>query len=155
MKGTVLDFNSISGGGVISCEAGNRYTFTRPQWKSAGVPVPGAAVDFVAVGNEATDVYGVANTAPQGAAAQPVQQPQVASTSSLAIVSLIAGIAGLFIFGSIIAIICGHIARSQIKSSGGTQTGDGMALTGLILGYIGVVLWLLWFVAVGFIAALS
>ncbi|HCP03243.1 MAG TPA: hypothetical protein DIT61_06970, partial [Pseudomonas sp.] len=58
-------------------------------------------------------------------------------------------------FGSIIAIICGHIARSQIKSSGGTQTGDGMALTGLILGYIGVVLWLLWFVAVGFIAALS
>ena len=57
MKGTVLDFNSISGGGVISCEAGNRYTFTRPQWKSAGVPVPGVAVDFVAVGNEATDVY--------------------------------------------------------------------------------------------------
>ena len=82
MKGTVLDFNSISGGGVISCEAGNRYTFTRPQWKSAGVPVPGVAVDFVAVGNEATDVYGVANAAPQGTAAQPVQQPMQRTSSS-------------------------------------------------------------------------
>ncbi|GGE39658.1 hypothetical protein GCM10007421_12010 [Halopseudomonas oceani] len=154
MKGTVLDFNSISGGGVISCEAGNRYTFTRPQWKSATAPVAGASVDFVPVGNEATDVYGVASVTPQ-ATPQAAQQPQVATTSSLAIISLVSGIVGLFIFGSLIAIVCGHIARSQIKNSGGTQSGDGMALTGLILGYIGIALWLLWFVAVGMIAATS
>ncbi|MAG67630.1 MAG: hypothetical protein CMK74_17500 [Pseudomonadales bacterium] len=77
------------------------------------------------------------------------------ATSSLAIVSLVAGILGLFFFGSIIAIICGHIARSQIKQSQGAQSGDGMALSGLILGYIGVAIWALWLIFAGVIAAAS
>ncbi|MEE3157100.1 hypothetical protein ASB58_04200 [Pseudomonas abyssi] len=77
------------------------------------------------------------------------------ATSSLAIVSLVAGILGLFFFGSIIAIICGHIARSQIKESKGAQSGDGMALSGLILGYIGVAIWALWLIFAGVIAAAS
>jgi len=62
---------------------------------------------------------------------------------------------GLFFFGSIIAIICGHIARSQIKQSQGAQSGDGMALSGLILGYIGVAIWALWLIFAGVIAAAS
>jgi len=40
-------------------------------------------------------------------------------TSVLAIISLIAGILGLFFFGSLIAVICGHIARSKIHASNG------------------------------------
>ncbi len=36
------------------------------------------------------------------------------------------------------AIIMGHISRRQIRERG--EQGDGMALAGLILGYIGVVL---------------
>jgi type II secretory pathway pseudopilin PulG len=34
------------------------------------------------------------------------------------------------------AVIVGHISRSKIKKSGGRLKGDGMALAGLILGYI-------------------
>jgi hypothetical protein len=61
-------------------------------------------------------------------------------TNPLAVVSLIAGCAQLLVwfFGAIVAIITGHIARHQIKRSG--ESGSGMALAGLILGYIGLAL---------------
>jgi|TARA_B100001964_G_scaffold188861_1_gene210311 hypothetical protein len=38
---------------------------------------------------------------------------------------------------SILAVVFGHIAKGEIRASGGQQGGDGMALAGLILGYIG------------------
>jgi competence protein ComGC len=38
------------------------------------------------------------------------------------------------------AIICGHIAMSRIKRSGGSLGGHGFALTGLITGYITIAL---------------
>ena len=39
-------------------------------------------------------------------------------------------------FTAIPAIVFGHIARRDIKKSEGRLTGNGMALTGLILGYV-------------------
>lgn len=61
-------------------------------------------------------------------------------TSSLAIVSLIFGIlAYLFLpfLGALVAVICGHSARSEIRRAPpGTIEGDGLALAGLILGWI-------------------
>jgi hypothetical protein len=68
----------------------------------------------------------------------PLAQPQLATTNSLAITSLICGIAQ-FMFGplaTIPAVVCGHMARSQIRRTG--EQGAGMALAGLILGWIGV-----------------
>lgn len=65
------------------------------------------------------------------------QHPQ---TSTAAVLSLVFGILGLFFFGSIVAVICGHIARSNIRNSDGTLTGDGLAVAGLITGYIGLLL---------------
>lgn len=59
--------------------------------------------------------------------------------NALAITALILGILSplcLGCFTGVPAIICGHIARGQIRASNGTQSGDGMALAGLILGYI-------------------
>lgn len=44
----------------------------------------------------------------------------------------------LSIFAGIPAIICGHIARAKIKASQGRLTGSGLALGGLILGYLSV-----------------
>ena len=41
-------------------------------------------------------------------------------------------------FTAIAAIILGHIALSEIKKSAGRLAGHGMAMAGLILGYIGV-----------------
>lgn len=59
--------------------------------------------------------------------------------SPLALTSLITGILGwtiLPLLGSIAAIITGHLGKKEIKESHGALTGDGMATTGLILGYI-------------------
>jgi hypothetical protein len=63
--------------------------------------------------------------------------PQVKKTSALAVTSLVMSLVcgGL----ALPAIICGHIARSKIKRSGGMLTGGGMALAGLIIGYIGII----------------
>ncbi len=76
---------------------------------------------------------------------QPIQQPYqqtppAARTSTAAIISLIAGILGfvqvLPLIGPIAAIVAGHMAKSEIKKSGGMVSGDGMATIGLVLGYL-------------------
>ncbi len=59
--------------------------------------------------------------------------------STLAIVSLIGGIVTwtvIPILGAIVAIITGHMAKSEIKKSAGMLKGNGMATAGLILGYV-------------------
>lgn len=67
-------------------------------------------------------------------------------TSPLAITSLVTGLLGwtlMPVLGSLVAIVTGHMARSEIRRSGGTLDGDGMALVGLALGWAPVVLGLL------------
>lgn len=61
------------------------------------------------------------------------------TTSGLAITSLVCGILGFFCLGitSIVAVITGHMAKSKIKRAAGAIGGDGLALAGLILGYLG------------------
>ena len=66
-----------------------------------------------------------------------------AKTNGLAIASLACGLAQ-FAFGplaTIPAIVCGHMARSQIKRTG--EQGAGLALAGLILGWAAVILGIL------------
>lgn len=63
--------------------------------------------------------------------------PIAARTNGLAIASLVLGLLWLYGVGSILAMIFGHVAMSQIDGSRGGQTGRGMALAGAILGYIG------------------
>lgn len=61
------------------------------------------------------------------------------STSGLAVTSLVTGILGWLMFpvlASLVAVITGHMARSEIRRSAGSIDGDGMALAGLILGWI-------------------
>jgi hypothetical protein len=63
------------------------------------------------------------------------------STNTLAVVSLVAGCAQFVIcpvIGAIVAIVTGHIARRQIRDTG--EQGNGLAVAGLILGYIGAAL---------------
>jgi hypothetical protein len=50
--------------------------------------------------------------------------------------------------GSIAAVLFGHAALAQIKRSNGTQTGTGLAIAGLGLGYLGVGTLLLTVIAV-------
>lgn len=67
-------------------------------------------------------------------------------TSSMAIISLVFGVLawlGIFGFGGIIAVIFGHLAKSEIRRSQGRLGGDGMATAGLVLGYVNIALSLL------------
>jgi hypothetical protein len=70
----------------------------------------------------------------------PVYQPPV-STNSLARASLVLGVAEFFTMGltAIPAIICGHMAKREMRQTG--QRGDGLATSGLVLGYMAVIFW--------------
>ena len=61
-------------------------------------------------------------------------------TNSMAIAALICGVCQIFFWflTGIPAVVFGHIARRQIRQTG--EAGDGMALAGMILGYIGLAL---------------
>ncbi|MBO0690436.1 MAG: DUF4190 domain-containing protein [Candidatus Dormibacteraeota bacterium] len=62
---------------------------------------------------------------------------------TMAIVSLILGIANFFCCGVIapVALVLGIMSRSKIRASGGALRGEGLALAGIILGAVGI-LWL-------------
>lgn len=69
--------------------------------------------------------------------------PNAPKSSALAIWSLVLGILSLvcfYILTAIPAVICGHLALSRIKRSGGMLTGNGLAIGGLVTGYIGIAL---------------
>ena len=85
-------------------------------------------------------------------------QPQYAPgppTNTWAIVSLVSSIAGWIFFpivGGLAGVITGHMARREIKDSLGAQGGDGLAIAGLVIGYLnlltycgGLLLFLLFF----------
>jgi type IV pilus assembly protein PilA len=61
-------------------------------------------------------------------------------TSGKAIASLVCGIFTFFFPASIAAIILGHISLSEIRRSAGRIGGRGLATTGLVLGYLGIVI---------------
>src|SRR5881396_2027226 len=74
----------------------------------------------------------------------PPPDPQpVPRTAPAAIWSLVLAVLSFFcgwLVTAIPAVICGHIARSKIRKSGGALGGKGVATAGLILGYIALVL---------------
>jgi hypothetical protein len=63
----------------------------------------------------------------------------VLPTSTLAIVSLIAGILGFMgmpIIASIVAILTGYAARKETRAVPPRASGDGMATAGIVMGWI-------------------
>ena len=79
---------------------------------------------------------------------------QTQKTSGQATASLILGILSfilLGIFAAIPAIICGHIAKKEIKANPKYVIGDGQATAGLVLGYLNTVFSLI--MIVGLLAA--
>jgi hypothetical protein len=76
-------------------------------------------------------------------------------TSGLGITSMVLGILWLYWVGSILAVIFGHVALSQIKKDPSIG-GRGIAVAGVVLGWIGVGILLLSIVlGIGLMAAES
>ena len=68
-----------------------------------------------------------------------------ARTNGFAIASLVCSITGVLFFSipSVLGVIFGFVARSQIRRSNGTQSGNGIALAGVIVGFCVIGLWVL------------
>lgn len=64
--------------------------------------------------------------------------PTPSESNGLAIASLVLGIVGFVVPGlaSVAAVITGHLGLSQIKRSNLSQGGRGLAIAGLVLGYL-------------------
>lgn len=79
---------------------------------------------------------------PPGTPYAPGPYPVMAQTTNgKATASLVLGIVGLFvcpIICSVLAIILGSTAKNEIAASGGWQTGESNAKAGIILGWIGL-----------------
>ena len=61
-------------------------------------------------------------------------------TNGFAIASLVLGCLFCLLITGILAVIFGNIALNQIAQSPGTQQGRGLAVAGVVLGWIGVAL---------------
>jgi hypothetical protein len=68
----------------------------------------------------------------------PAQATAQAKTNGLSIAALVLGILWLYWIGSVLALVFGYMGKKQIDESGGMQTGRGMAVAGIVLGWIGV-----------------
>jgi hypothetical protein len=62
----------------------------------------------------------------------PPHVPAIPKTSGFAIASLIFGILG----GFVLALVFGYLALSRIKRSGGALRGRGLAIGGVVLGWV-------------------
>ena len=60
------------------------------------------------------------------------------STNAMAVASLVLGIIWIFWIGSILAVIFGYVGKGQIDRSEGAEGGRGMAIAGIVLGWVGV-----------------
>ncbi len=78
---------------------------------------------------------------PQPGFGGPVAAP---STHPLAIVSLVAGIFVCFPGAGLAAVICGFLGRSAIAKDPARYSGSGMALAGIILGFVHLAGWVLY-----------
>ncbi|MFZ5918573.1 MAG: DUF4190 domain-containing protein [Chloroflexota bacterium] len=101
-----------------------------------------AELDFWRSAGQGSSTEGARAAAEPRPAAPPASVP----ASTLATVSLAAGIATwtlLPLIGALIAVVTGHLARKEIRESQGTLGGKGRSTGGLALGYIQLALALL------------
>lgn len=61
----------------------------------------------------------------------------------MSVISMISSIVGFFTFGllCLLGVILGHISLGQVKRNG--EGGKGFAITGLVVGYIGIIGWVI------------
>jgi hypothetical protein len=86
---------------------------------------------------------------PQPPAYQPVMYAPapVPRTNGMAIAAMVLGILWIYGIGAILALVFGYSAKNSIDRSGGQETGRGMAVAGIVLGWIGIGLLLLRIIA--------
>jgi hypothetical protein len=87
-----------------------------------------------------------------------IEQIPPRKTNGFAIAALVNGLVGITFFWtvflgvcSVLGIVFGHVSLSQLKVSG--HEGRGMAMAGLVLGYVSLGFWALILLIAGIVAA--
>ncbi|WP_461666013.1 DUF4190 domain-containing protein [Gordonia sputi] len=145
--GSTPDYGTPQGFGQSSAESA-QSPYGQPPYGQSSYGQPGYGQQAYGQPAYGQPGYG------QQAYGQPAGYPAAGqSTNGLAIASLVSSILGIFCCGvlSILGLVLGVVAKRQIRDSNGTQTGDGTATAGIIIGGIALVLWIIYwiFVAAG------
>jgi hypothetical protein len=138
------------GCGTYGCEGAKS---TKPKQSFADFSVPRDQVSATSYAKQAGGT-GAEYSSPRSYPSQgPIAPLATARTSGMAIASLVLGLVWICGLGSLLAVIFGHVALADIERGRGQVLGRGMAIAGLILGYLGLLLLLLQLL--GGLAALS
>ena len=126
---------------------------------SSGAPASGASPVAPQVHSTPSSAPAVAASAPGGPVAA-VPAP-TAPTEPLAIWSLVLSLISFFgfccapvVLTGVGGVVCGHIALSKIKTTPGLQ-GHGLAVAGLVIGYLSLLIWFLWLLLFGGLAVIQ
>ncbi len=121
-----------------------RFPRTDDGWRAAWLQFVGTEPHSTAVGISGGPGATLGSGAPSPGAGS--ARPE-SKTNGSATAALVFGILGLLIgILSVPALVFGYSARRQIDGSGGVQGGRGMAIAGIVLGWIGAVLWAVWLI---------
>jgi type IV pilus assembly protein PilA len=120
--GTGLDFPALQEAQIVTCT-------------KCGATQPDGGRFCTVCGNPTLEPQAAPAVAPPPPAPAAVVAGE---TSGKAVASLICGIINVFPF-CVVAIILGHISLSQIGKSAGRLKGRGLAIAGLVMGYLGLV----------------
>lgn len=143
----------------ISCPHCAQHIALDAAWAGQTINCPACQKPFVIPGAAATASPSVPPLRMERAATPPPPPPPpisagrpgaatpagagVQKTSGLAIASLVLSLLGCFVVTAIAGVICGHIARRRIRNNPALG-GAGLALAGLIIGYVLLVISIAW-----------
>lgn len=115
--------------------------------------VPGVNVAAAASSAPAVSPV-IASTAPIAAAPQAKTEPLAICSLIFSILGLCGFCCGFFLMMAIAGAVCGHLALSKIKQNPQLQ-GHGLAMAGVVIGYLAIASWLVWIFLFGGMAVLN
>jgi hypothetical protein len=137
MRGIVLGYNEASGEGVATAKDGERFSFSRSDWKSPTLPRVGLGVDFSAQEGKAFEIYALPEGSDNGTG-MTVRSDQAQQAFRLGGVSLACGVIGIFVpfLGLLLAVFALVTGVKAFKKGRqyNDQAGQIMGLIGSIIG---------------------
>lgn len=157
---TLEEINRQLAAGTLSVSDNAWYEGAAGWAPLSTIPGVGAATPSAAPAAGAS-VVAPPTTSPAGGSVVPAAPSAVGKTEPLAVLSLILSAlgmcgfcCGLFLMAAVAGVVCGHLALSKIKNTPGLQ-GHGLALSGVIVGYLAIAGWFMWLLFFGGLAAVS